>query len=487
MVESKKDDVELRPGGQQIAHAQPEKAFFVSMLTRDIELLDAILDLLDNCVDGILRTIGDERLTRSTPYESFSAAIEVSANGFSIADNCGGIPRHVAINSAFRMGRPATTLGAAGTVGRYGIGMKRAIFKMGNDAVVRSTFDGDSFRVDITPEWMRDPGDWDLPLTSEKTASTNGTRIEITDLHPAISSEFQRTTFVEGLKRRIGNFYALILDKGFVVTVNGDMVKPQSISWLIGDGGTRDTDGSKASLDPFVLKATIDKVDVLIVAGFSRPTPSPEEVDSDERSTRAEDAGWTVACNDRIVLFRDRSEVTGWGTYGVPSYHNQFSSIAGVVLLTSDDTDALPFTTTKRGLDGGHPVFIRVREQMQRMTRQLVTFTNEWKTFNEDRHAIFESATRSDFRQIVAAFEQRVTDGEVVAVREISGGRVFRPELPKPRKETTGPVRMSFSRPREEVLALALALFEDEGARPSRVAEQCFADRLDNVTAEFRR
>ena len=33
----------------------PVKSFFVEMLTRDIELEDAILDLLDNCVDGILR------------------------------------------------------------------------------------------------------------------------------------------------------------------------------------------------------------------------------------------------------------------------------------------------------------------------------------------------------------------------------------------------------------------------------------------------
>ena len=33
--------------------ATPVKSFFVDMLTRDIELVDAILDLLDNCVDGI--------------------------------------------------------------------------------------------------------------------------------------------------------------------------------------------------------------------------------------------------------------------------------------------------------------------------------------------------------------------------------------------------------------------------------------------------
>ncbi|MBF0956152.1 MAG: hypothetical protein HXK15_07140, partial [Actinomyces sp.] len=37
------------------AQASPTKQFFVSMLTRDIGLADAILDLLDNCLDGAMR------------------------------------------------------------------------------------------------------------------------------------------------------------------------------------------------------------------------------------------------------------------------------------------------------------------------------------------------------------------------------------------------------------------------------------------------
>jgi hypothetical protein len=40
----------------QIASFKPTKRFFVSMLTRDIALDDAILDLLDNCLDGVTRT-----------------------------------------------------------------------------------------------------------------------------------------------------------------------------------------------------------------------------------------------------------------------------------------------------------------------------------------------------------------------------------------------------------------------------------------------
>ena len=59
--------------------ASPVKSFFVSMLTRDIKLEEAILDLLDNCVDGILRSSGGNG---ARPYKGFKADIEFKADSF---------------------------------------------------------------------------------------------------------------------------------------------------------------------------------------------------------------------------------------------------------------------------------------------------------------------------------------------------------------------------------------------------------------------
>ena len=47
---------------RDFAQASPTKRFFVSMLTRDISLADAILDLLDNCLDGALRLADGKEL-----------------------------------------------------------------------------------------------------------------------------------------------------------------------------------------------------------------------------------------------------------------------------------------------------------------------------------------------------------------------------------------------------------------------------------------
>ena len=80
-------------------HAEPTKTFFIHMLTVDIDLADAILDLADNCVDGARRLRPDEQ------YAGLSVRLEVDANHFRIADNCGGISADIAGKYAFRFGR----------------------------------------------------------------------------------------------------------------------------------------------------------------------------------------------------------------------------------------------------------------------------------------------------------------------------------------------------------------------------------------------
>ncbi|MGU3269044.1 hypothetical protein ACSEOG_28690 [Pseudomonas paraeruginosa] len=74
------------------AQASPTKQFFVSMLTRDISLADAILDWLDNCLDGALRLVHGAQVD----YSKHFVKIEIAGGHFSIADNCDGIPRDVA-------------------------------------------------------------------------------------------------------------------------------------------------------------------------------------------------------------------------------------------------------------------------------------------------------------------------------------------------------------------------------------------------------
>ena len=158
----------------------PTKRFFVAMLPRDIELGDAILDLVDNSVDGAMRQ-RRKSLHETNVYKGFRCNLEISENKFRITDNCGGIPKEY-IDSAFRLGRPQVDKdGDLPTIGMYGIGMKRAIFKMGLAAKVSSVTDGSSSTVEYTEEWL-DPENDDFKLSigeNNDDQSDDGVYIEI--------------------------------------------------------------------------------------------------------------------------------------------------------------------------------------------------------------------------------------------------------------------------------------------------------------------
>ena len=140
------------------------------MLTRDINLADAILDLLDNCLDGALRLADGGNVD----YAQHFVKIELAADHFSIEDNCGGIPREVAKNYAFKMGRDTNDDRNSDTesIGMYGVGTNVAIFKMGREALVRTRYDEDTFEVPITSPGSKTPKARDpLPINEPTEAS----------------------------------------------------------------------------------------------------------------------------------------------------------------------------------------------------------------------------------------------------------------------------------------------------------------------------
>ena len=156
--------------------AYPHKRFFIEMFTRDIALEDCILDLVDNSVDAILRTravnIEEEVLAsgmgKTLPKrERAQVRVDYGDSRFRISDNCGGITYDDAVNEVFCFGHSSDA--PKGRLGVYGIGLKRAIFKIGNKIQVESNTPDSAFRVDIDVEdWAKKEdrlSDWTFPIT----------------------------------------------------------------------------------------------------------------------------------------------------------------------------------------------------------------------------------------------------------------------------------------------------------------------------------
>lgn len=66
-----------------IIEGNPTKKFFIEMITRDISIEDAIIDLLDNSIDGANRI-------NQNDYSNLYIDLTVNGNEFIIRDNCGG-------------------------------------------------------------------------------------------------------------------------------------------------------------------------------------------------------------------------------------------------------------------------------------------------------------------------------------------------------------------------------------------------------------
>lgn len=469
-----KEQSHMSVENKDVAIAMPTKQFFVSMLTRDISLADAILDLIDNCLDGALRIANGEEVD----YSKHVVKILLSADSFSIEDNCGGIPREIAKNYAFKMGREPDDVRDAEneTIGMYGVGMKRAIFKMGRDAIVRSLHGTDAFEVPISSEWL-DSKDWEplpmlVPNQSESPARP-GTYIQIKKLYPGVAKHFTNDAFKNELQASISEHFTMFLQRGLKISINESLVDAVRVEVLISE-----KEGGPA---PFVYRRTIGGVEVSITVGLNtgKGLVDDEDAPDFERDRSATTAGWTVFCNDRAVIVGDKSRLTGWGD-GIPLYHYQFSIITGIIEFRSKDAEKLPVTTTKRALDTSSDIWLQSLVKMKEGMRVWIDYTNAWKDHpRSDQTTHWEEARPVPLRRAVEVISARID------IKNSDGSVEFNPKkydvLPMPQSKKPSSRRIIFSRPLEEIRTVSKALFDSYDEKPGIVGDKCFESVLQNA------
>ncbi len=363
--------------GQLKASADPTKHFFVDMITRDITLEDSILDLIDNSVDSAWRASGSHHLglDDDTDLSTFSISIDTSTTEFRIIDNCGGMTLDDAVNHAFSFGRRPDAQLEDYSIGVYGIGMKRAVFKIGRKIRISSTVeDEDGSRMGFTVpidvlRWMEsDDPPWDFDIDDSQPQRENGVVVEVKNLTPGAAASFDNPAFIDRLERTIARDYALHLERGLNVSVNGKDIAGARIEFLQSEEFVpmRVSYSDRKGGEP---------VTVEIVGGMAAPPPEGTEPE-DMREREYDRYGWYVACNGRIVLAGDKSSVSGWGLPDWPTWHPQYSGFLGMVFFSASNASALPLTTTKRSVEVTSEIFLRARPRMRELTKQWTSYTN---------------------------------------------------------------------------------------------------------------
>lgn len=365
------------------AEANPTKEFFVKMITRDITLEDCIFDLIDNSVDGAWQSEGSRPLglDDKTDLSKYSISITASSTRFTITDNCGGMTLDDAAHHAFSFGRRAMEEPENYSIGVYGIGMKRAVFKLGTDIRIRSTYKEagkkQSFAVPIVVDkWLaNDQPPWDFDIDEDESLEEEGVQILVNVLTTSAATSFGNPAFIQNLRRAVARDYSLHLNRGLNISINGEVITGWQIKLLRSD-----------EFEPMRLEYEDEddgeKVEIEVIGGMA--APPPESSEPDEKAKGDERFGWYIVCNGRIVLAADKTSVSGWGTEEWPQWHRQYSGFIGIIFFTARNASALPLTTTKRSIDSSSEIFRRARPRMRDVAKQWIAYTNARKQALEE-------------------------------------------------------------------------------------------------------
>jgi len=362
-----------------IADARPTKGVFLEMFTRDLSLEDCILDLVDNSIDSMIRSrgidvseallpagvAGGESRRHENNLEPANIDIAFNSGQFEITDSCGGISVEDAKKEVFRIGHPEGA--TEGQLGVYGIGLKRAIFKIGNEITIESRTVDEGFKMVIdVPEWKKDDINWTIPLEIiEGTGDRNtaGTSIRIKSFRVEILERFESGTFASHLKEMIERTYCLFLNRYINVTLNGHKIEPKAVPL----GDSEKVNIAKEEFEENGVKVTI-------YAGLAGRT--------EDNEWRQVDAGWYIACNGRLVLTADRNEETGWGI-GMPIFVPKYRGFIGLVFFYSRQPILLPWKTTKQGVNLESIVYQRALTRMAIVARPVLNFLNSMFSSSE--------------------------------------------------------------------------------------------------------
>jgi len=374
------------------ASAEVRKQFFTEMFTRDISLEDCVLDLIDNSIDSYLvkHGISTAQLifgSDGTDPGRPPGAINVTCTErqIKVADTCGGISRPRAVNDIFCFGYEEAP--HRGRLGAYGVGMKRALFKIGNNFHIVSRTAQEGFEVSLKVDDWVEQEEWRIPITfiegadSEKKA---GTSITITELHEEVAQRIKQGGVPNNILNDAATTYPYFLDRCVTLNINNTDVSPEPVPLGEKDG---------------VVKSANEKFEQNGVRVTLVATIAPGQ-----RTT--EQAGWYILCNGRVVVRGNKDDLTGWGS-DLASFQPKYRSFAGLASFESDDPLRLPWTTTKRGINRESGVFIQARGLMATMSKPILSFLNSQypsdpTTETADIRGAVEGVTRIDFKDIAS-------------------------------------------------------------------------------------
>lgn len=401
-------------------NAMPTKNLFINILTRDVNVKDCIFDLIDNSIDAYIRhELKDRR----------KLELHISEDKLVIYDNCGGIDYDLLKNYVFRFG-VETLERDTPTLGIYGIGMKRAMLKIGKK-IDMETDDGKKYcKINFDLEEWVNYDRWTIPFeeVSDSRLSNDEkgyTKISITNLHKQIQEKFVLESFIRTIENSIHITYTYFISNNIDFSLNGKKIAPYEI-----------TVRYDKKFRPTKIRKSIDGVSVEIIC-FIEPRSKRTKKELGKR-------GWNIFCNKRLILVDDTTSTTGWtgNREDLPRYHSIYNEFRGVVFIQSDDPSKLPINTTKNGLNTESRIYHEILNLLIKIARPLITYLT--KKYPKEKGELDEIA-----KKIESTEEGKDREAQFIPIDEIEDGSVF--VAPKKRGPRIKMLNITYTKPEKLV------------------------------------
>lgn len=314
------------------AKMEPKKALFIVAITKDITLESTICDLIENSINAA------KKLCKFKTLRGYRVELYIGKNyndkyDFVIKDNCGGITREDAKNRAFMLGNDFedNKLG-------FGIGMKRALFKLADDFILESYTIDDKFKIQMdVKEWQK-KSSWNTPIrkNTNKEILEPGVVISISRLNSKIESELLSTKFQRDLINTIKINFEFALEAGFEIYLNRKKVEYSSSLF------------AKNLLEDRVYDISENEIKLKIEHNSKRSY---------------EYYGWNYVINGRNIIHGDKYILNNWQKSIKENKYN-FEKFVGFVFINGDDVSGLPLNTSKDGIDINNSVYKKIQKYM---------------------------------------------------------------------------------------------------------------------------
>ncbi|HDO1321267.1 ATP-binding protein [Aeromonas sp. SG16] len=364
-----------------------EPSFLVETLTTDIELTDALFDLIDNSIDAARDMILSDKHVKyddyglPADYSGYQIILRFTDDSITVKDNCSGFDEHTLTNAAFITGkRSSHEFG----IGHYGLGLKRALLKAGQNfglvtdngvSRYRALFDSTFFSANEKNK---------IPAKKYPSKNNSYTVFTVSGLFKDIKHQIKDNAWFNYAIEKLSVRYGIFIQKGLSITV---------IKSISGSCSTRKIQSAIPSLrlgtplPPFSDRlSAYDGLDVFFDVGVHHGYRFSGEADHDTKQNGliSETYGLYFISNDRVIVDASIDKKHGFTT----SWHNEYSGFICLVRMVGNNPGKLPWNTAKTELKLGSTIFLGIKDKVEVLAKKYRSnakfIIKTWKEIKQD-------------------------------------------------------------------------------------------------------